>query len=151
MWRSEIQRVSHEAKKSRCQEAGSFWRLRGTLCCHFFPAYIPQLMASSSISRLHPSDLPSAHLLSLRLTCWLPSRKDPCDHIGPHLDHPGDPSHCKVLNGITSVGRVMVPRGLPGGSVVKNLLANVGDTGSIPGLGRSHMCLKAARPVGHNY
>ena len=27
--------------------------------------------------------------------------------------------------------------GLPGGSVVKNPPANVGDTGSIPGLGRS--------------
>ena len=29
--------------------------------------------------------------------------------------------------------------GLPGGSVVKNLPANAGDTGSSPGLGRSHM------------
>ena len=28
---------------------------------------------------------------------------------------------------------------LPGGSVVKKLPANVGDMGSIPGLGRSHM------------
>jgi len=27
--------------------------------------------------------------------------------------------------------------GFPGGSVVKNLPANAGDTGSIPGLGRS--------------
>ena len=27
----------------------------------------------------------------------------------------------------------------PGGPVVKNLSANVGDMGSIPGLGRSHM------------
>ena len=29
------------------------------------------------------------------------------------------------------------PWGFPGGSVVKNLLANAGDPGSIPGLGRS--------------
>ena len=29
--------------------------------------------------------------------------------------------------------------GLPGGAVVKNPLANAGDTGSSPGLGRSHM------------
>ena len=29
--------------------------------------------------------------------------------------------------------------GFPGGSVVKNLPANAGDTGSIPGLGRSHV------------
>ena len=27
----------------------------------------------------------------------------------------------------------------PGGAVVKNLPANAGDTGFIPGLGRSHM------------
>ena len=27
----------------------------------------------------------------------------------------------------------------PGGAVVKNPPANAGDTGSIPGLGRSHM------------
>ena len=27
----------------------------------------------------------------------------------------------------------------PGGTVVKNLPANAGDTGSSPGLGRSHM------------
>ena len=30
-------------------------------------------------------------------------------------------------------------RDFPGGTVVKNLPANIGDTGSIPGLGRSHM------------
>ena len=29
--------------------------------------------------------------------------------------------------------------GFPGGSVIKNLPASAGDTGSIPGLGRSHM------------
>ena len=29
--------------------------------------------------------------------------------------------------------------GFPGGSVVENLSANAGDTGSSPGLGRSHM------------
>ena len=29
--------------------------------------------------------------------------------------------------------------GFPGGSVIKNLLANAGDVGSIPGPGRSHM------------
>ena len=29
--------------------------------------------------------------------------------------------------------------GFPGGGVVENLPANAGDTGSSPGLGRSHM------------
>ena len=32
-----------------------------------------------------------------------------------------------------------VPQGLPGGSVVKNPLANAGDMGSVPGLGKSDM------------
>ena len=36
-------------------------------------------------------------------------------------------------------------RGFPGGSVVKNLPANAGDTGSIPSLGRSHMPLATKR------
>ena len=30
-------------------------------------------------------------------------------------------------------------RGFPGGTVAKNLPASVGDSGSIPGPGRSHM------------
>ena len=32
-----------------------------------------------------------------------------------------------------------VNEGFPGGAVVENLPANAGDTGSSPGLGRSHM------------
>ena len=32
---------------------------------------------------------------------------------------------------------LLSPEGFPGGSVVKNPLANAGDTVSIPGLGRS--------------
>ena len=32
----------------------------------------------------------------------------------------------------------MNPEGFPGGAVVKNPPANVGDTGSSPGPGRSH-------------
>ena len=32
-----------------------------------------------------------------------------------------------------------VIRGFPGGAVVENLPADAGDTGSSPGLGRSHM------------
>ena len=48
--------------------------------------------------------------------------------------------------------------GFPGGAVVENLPANAGDTGSSPGLGRSHMprsswatCHGAAGPVSHSY
>ena len=33
----------------------------------------------------------------------------------------------------------MKTRGFPGGAVVENLPPNAGDTGSSPGLGRSHM------------
>ena len=41
-------------------------------------------------------------------------------------------------------------RGIPSGPMVKNLPANVGDAGSIPGLERSHM-LGATKSVYHNY
>ena len=34
--------------------------------------------------------------------------------------------------------RILLP-GFPGGAVVESLPANAGDTGSSPGLGRSHM------------
>ena len=33
----------------------------------------------------------------------------------------------------------IAPRGFPGGAVVENPPASAGDTGSSPGLGRSHM------------
>ena len=36
-------------------------------------------------------------------------------------------------------GPYKIFRGFPGGAVVKNLPANAGDTGSSPGLGRSHI------------
>ena len=39
----------------------------------------------------------------------------------------------KILN------KIQANRGFPGGAVVENLPANAGDTGSRPGLGRSHM------------
>ena len=34
---------------------------------------------------------------------------------------------------------LIIEEGFPGGKVVKNPPANAGDTGSSPGLGRSHM------------
>ena len=45
---------------------------------------------------------------------------------GDHL-----PPHKYIKNAFTG--------GFPGGAVVENLPANAGDTGSSPGLGRSHM------------
>ena len=45
--------------------------------------------------------------------------------MGPHKDR--------------MVPLVLVDLGFPGGAVVENLPANAGDTGSSPGLGRSHM------------
>ena len=35
--------------------------------------------------------------------------------------------------------KILAKEGFPGGAVVENLPANAGDTGSSPGLGRSHM------------
>ena len=51
--------------------------------------------------------------------------------------------HCKLL-GMTQFSHSFSllkihHRGFPGGAVVENLPANAGDTGSSPGLGRSHM------------
>ena len=41
---------------------------------------------------------------------------------------------------VNSLGTIKVKvQGFPGGAVVENLPANAGDTGSSPGLGRSHM------------
>ena len=40
---------------------------------------------------------------------------------------------------VNSNKTVTLPWGFPGGAVVENLPANAGDTGSSPGLGRSHM------------
>ena len=47
-------------------------------------------------------------------------------------------SHSKATRAEALVLRVNV-RGFPGGAVVESLPANAGDTGSSPGLGRSHM------------
>ena len=44
--------------------------------------------------------------------------------------------HVKALRKVAASG---ASRGFPGGAVVENLPANAGDTGSSPGLGRSHM------------
>ena len=38
----------------------------------------------------------------------------------------------------------------PSGIVDKSPPANAGDTGSIPGPGRSHTCHRAIKPVGQN-
>ena len=46
-----------------------------------------------------------------------------------HVDNPGNNIQIKKCQ----------LRGFPGGAVVENLPANAGDTGSSPGLGRSHM------------
>ena len=48
---------------------------------------------------------------------------------------------CKRLNGqrINLQNIKIAHAGFPGGAVVENLPANAGDTGSSPGLGRSHM------------
>ena len=45
----------------------------------------------------------------------------------------------KVARGSTLFKTQKNLRGFPGGAVVENLLANAGDMGSSPGLGRSHV------------
>ena len=50
-----------------------------------------------------------------------------------HFYHEAD----EVL--LLPIASKMIEPGFPGGAVVENLPANAGDTGSSPGLGRSHM------------
>ena len=45
----------------------------------------------------------------------------------------------KRIKGHKLLGIKKISLGFPGGAVVENLPANTGDTGSSPGLGRSHM------------
>ena len=47
--------------------------------------------------------------------------------------------HIGVILSSFFVRHFKMSRGFPGGAVVENLPANAGDTGSSPGLGRSHM------------
>ena len=46
---------------------------------------------------------------------------------------------CILLLLLYYCGKIYIMWGFPGGAVVENLPANAGDTGSSPGLGRSHM------------
>ena len=46
---------------------------------------------------------------------------------------------CLPSSGVSLLSFKSKQRGFPGGAVVENLPANAGDTGSSPGLGRSHM------------
>ena len=58
----------------------------------------------------------------------------------------------KNLKKITIFQSKKLERRFLGGSVVKNLPANGGDTGSIPDLGRSHMLSHGAtKPMSPNY
>ena len=47
----------------------------------------------------------------------------------------------EIFNPVKAPGEAAnkMRQGFPGGAVVENLPANAGDTGSSPGLGRSHM------------
>ena len=47
-------------------------------------------------------------------------------------------NHCFLLENVSKQSFNKY-RGFPGGAAVENLPANAGDTGSSPGLGRSHM------------
>ena len=50
----------------------------------------------------------------------------------------GDINHNTGTSLVVQWLRIHLP-GFPGGEVVENLPANAGDTGSSPGLGRSHI------------
>ena len=73
------------------------------------------------IKPMSPANLPHWRQI---LCCWA-TRENPVYFV--KYQHLGIPRWIKEL----------IPRGFPGGSVVKNPPANAGDTGSLPGLGRS--------------
>ena len=58
--------------------------------------------------------------------------------MGGKAERPEDMRHLKEKACDPHLARARC-RGFPGGAVVENLPANAGDTGSSPGLGRSHV------------
>ena len=56
-----------------------------------------------------------------------------CKQILYQLSHKGSPMFCKSTSNASAKSML---QSFPGGSVVKNLLANAGDMSSTPGLGR---------------
>ena len=56
-----------------------------------------------------------------------------------HSPTEGHPGCFRVLTIMNEAAINFQAQGFPGGAVVKNPPANAGDTGSSPGLGRSHM------------
>ena len=73
----------------------------------------------------------SSHLYGVLIGCGAPEASQNYKDVFWGCDGPS------LL--IATVSANMKLRDFPGGTVVKNPPANVGDTGSIPGPGRSHM------------
>ena len=105
------------AKKSKSFSKKTFFLLTTQECVAFDDAYkdFPQRSLQSSRGS-DKSHMKKDQLIMgpIKTGCWLPGTR-----VGQHIRQ--------------------VPLGFPGGAVVENLPANAGDTGSSPGLGRSHM------------
>ena len=70
--------------------------------------------------------------------CWTPKASEaPSLKVGGGRATPSEPPVVSAGAGRIRPKRVI--EGFPGGAVVENLPANAGDTGSSPGLGRSHV------------
>ena len=80
-----------------------------------------QQVLGNTISSLSLSCYATTSTVTVAISCW---QRTIC-----HLSLPGVPNQKSDI------------RDFPRGPVVKNLPANAGDTGLIPGLGRSHMLL----------
>ena len=61
--------------------------------------------------------------------------RDVCSHVNDI--QPALPIHGSATGDLSNRSKVLLRWGFPGGTVVKNPLANAGDTGSSPGPGRS--------------
>ena len=81
---------------------------------------------------------PQAHLVLRGITKMLWFEMDGLLSYPPPIADPADQSFISCpMSVLREILRVF--RGFPGGSVVKNLPDNAGDSGSIPDPGRSHV------------
>ena len=84
----------------------------------------------------------SCHFTSAFCNNWYPPCLEPLQSFPTSVNLPVT-WHClcstKAINTPHILSFKKSLKGFPGGTVVENLPANAGDTGSSPGLGRSHM------------
>ena len=106
-------------------------------------AFSPPVIASLTTMPTSPCSVHSNNMSLLVVTqaCWVRSCLRTFAFVIPSAWN-ALPLHIQKVFSLTYYGSLVKNnyfRGFPGGAVVENLPAKAGDTGSSPGLGRSHM------------